>query len=82
MTAKNIYIKLRGHKRHFSATRSKKKCCGFSAADFICASIYVEFFIHAQQNAAITFEIILESSIIKYELKEKTSSLYCSAFTR
>ena len=60
----------------------QKKYCNFSAANFICGPIYVEFFIHVQQNAAITFEIMLELSIIKDGLKEKTSSLYCSAFTR
>ena len=81
MTAKNIYINLRGHEKHFSTTRINK-CCNFSVAYFICGPMYVEFFIHVQQNAAITFEIILDSSIIKDGLKEKTSSLYCSAFTR
>ena len=59
-----------------------KKCCNFSAANIICGPIYVEFFIHAQQNAAITFEIMLESSIINNGPKEKTNFLYCSAFTR
>ena len=54
----------------------------FSAANFICGPIYVEFFIHVQQNAVITFEIMLKSSIIKDGLKEKTSSLYCSAWRR
>ena len=44
--------------------------------------MYAEFFIHVQQNAAIAFEIMLESSTIKDGLKEKTSSLYCSAFTQ
>ena len=43
----------------------------FSAANFNCGPIYVEFFIHVQQNAAITFEIMLKSSIIKDGLKEK-----------
>ena len=62
--------------------RATKNCCNFSAAYFICDPIYVEFFIHVQQNAAIIFEIILESSIVKDGLKEKTSSWYCSAFTR
>ena len=62
--------------------QAAKKCCDFSAANFICSPIYVELFIHVQQNAWITFEITLESSIIKDGLKVKTSSLYCSAFTR
>ena len=53
--------------------QAAKKCCNFSAANFICSPIYVELFIHAQQNAWITFEIMLESSIIKDGLKVKTS---------
>ena len=55
------------------------KCSNFSAANLICGPIYVECFIHVQQNAAINFEIMLKSCIIKDGLKEKTSSLYCSA---
>ena len=37
--------------------------------------IYVEFFIHVEQNDVITFEIMLESSIIKDWIKEKTRAL-------
>ena len=62
-------------------SHAAKKCCNFSAANFIRGPIYVKFFIHVQLNAAVTFEIMLESSIIKDRLTEKTSSLYCSAFT-
>ena len=81
MTAKNIYIKLRDHERHFSTTRSKKMLQFFGSIFYLWPHI-CRIFHPRQQNAAIIFEIILESSIVKDGLKEKTSSWYCSAFTR
>ena len=69
------YFKAQGPRAAFFIHTQPKKCCNFSAANFICGPIYEEFFIHVQQNAPITFEIMLESSIIKDGLKEKTSSL-------
>ena len=69
-------LKLRGHKQHFLFTCSKK------ILQVFCSKFY-----QVQQNAAITFKIVLESgiSILEFKyvgLKEKTSSLYCSAFTQ
>ena len=47
----------------------------FFCNKFYLWPIYVEFFIHEEQNDVITFEIMLESSIIKDGIKEKTRAL-------